>query len=289
MKNSTEFNAALEDLVSSQASYNLHRIRYTDSASLTNDNVNMPQLKRHLDTLKLVTVPLLARQLLARLDERITQGQTAVQGAAKDLEDIPQRVIDEDALVRSREQDAKILGDLTNQWNSARSKAASATTDVAVSELAVAPLRPNKNKTNVIIALGVLIGLALGLGLALLLDMTDKRVRYADQVTGGLGLTILGVVPEIRRTKGKQPTVEEAAQVIEAFRTIRLNLAHSIGQGSVVLTISSPSPGDGKSLVTSNLALSFAESGYRTLLIDGDSRRGELHRTFGVDQPSRLA
>jgi capsular exopolysaccharide synthesis family protein len=65
---------------------------------------------------------------------------------------------------------------------------------------------------------------------------------------------------------------------------VRLNLAHTIGQGSVVLTITSPSPGDGKSLVASNLALSFAESGYRTLLIDGDSRRGELHRTFGTER-----
>jgi capsular exopolysaccharide synthesis family protein len=118
----------------------------------------------------------------------------------------------------------------------------------------------------------------------LLLDVTDKRVRYADQVSAGLGLTILGVIPEIRRAKGEQPSAEEAAQVIEAFRTVRLNLAHTIGQDRVALTVSSPSPGDGKSLVASNLALSFAESGYRTLLIDGDARRGELHRTFGVER-----
>jgi capsular exopolysaccharide synthesis family protein len=48
------------------------------------------------------------------------------------------------------------------------------------------------------------------------------------------------------------------------------------------LTITSPGPSDGKSLIASNLALSFAESGARTLLIDGDIRRGELAKTFGV-------
>jgi succinoglycan biosynthesis transport protein ExoP len=132
--------------------------------------------------------------------------------------------------------------------------------------------------------MGAIIGLGAGLGLALLLDLTDKRVRYADQITSGLGLTILGVIPEIRRAKGEQPSADEAAQVIEAFRTVRLNLAHVLGEGSVLLTVSSPSPGDGKSLVSSNLALSFAESGYRTLLIDGDTRRGELHRTFGTER-----
>jgi capsular exopolysaccharide synthesis family protein len=50
----------------------------------------------------------------------------------------------------------------------------------------------------------------------------------------------------------------------------------------LALTITSPGPGDGKSLIASNLALSFAESGARTLLIDGDVRRGELSRTFNV-------
>ncbi|MBK9550262.1 MAG: hypothetical protein IPO52_14435 [Gemmatimonadetes bacterium] len=137
------------------------------------------------------------------------------------------------------------------------------------------------------IAVGLFAGLSpsrVAAGLAFLLDLTDKRITYASQIQSGLALTILKVVPEIRRAKGETPSAEEAAQVIEAFRTIRLNLSHTMGEGRGVLTISSPSPGDGKSLVASNLALSFAESGYRTLLIDGDTRRGELHRTFGQER-----
>jgi capsular exopolysaccharide synthesis family protein len=52
----------------------------------------------------------------------------------------------------------------------------------------------------------------------------------------------------------------------------------------ISLAISSPSPGDGKSLISSNLALSFAEAGYRVVLVDGDTRRGDLHRTFAVER-----
>jgi tyrosine-protein kinase Etk/Wzc len=52
--------------------------------------------------------------------------------------------------------------------------------------------------------------------------------------------------------------------------------------GPVVLAVSSPSTGDGKSLVSSNLALAFASAGNRTLLIDGDVRRGGLHSTFDI-------
>jgi len=50
----------------------------------------------------------------------------------------------------------------------------------------------------------------------------------------------------------------------------------------LAITVTSPGPNDGKSLVSANLALSFAEGGARTLLIDGDIRRGELANTFGV-------
>src|SRR5262249_18979061 len=77
---------------------------------------------------------------------------------------------------------------------------------------------------------------------------------------------------------------EEAAHVVEAFRAIRLNLLHSYGSGPVLLTVSSPGPGDGKSLVSSNLALSFAEAGYKAVLVDGDIRRGELHRRVKTER-----
>ena len=284
VNSSPELKSFLNELITQDATLQQLRVRYTDDMVSNDGKVDMPKLNKRVADLKTVIVPRAVRVVEGHLDSLIAHNGADIQSASRDLEGIPQRTIDENALVRDQTTQAGIVSQLTGQLIGARSKEASATTDVNVVDIAVAPLRPNKNRTKMIIMLGTLIGLGAGLGLALLLDLTDKRVRFADQVTTGLGLTILGVIPEIRRSKGKQPTVEEAAQVIEAFRTVRLNLAHTIGQGSVVLTISSPSPGDGKSLIASNLALSFAESGYRTLLIDGDSRRGELHRTFGTDR-----
>ena len=54
------------------------------------------------------------------------------------------------------------------------------------------------------------------------------------------------------------------------------------------LTVTSAAAGDGKSLVCANLALSFAEAGYRTLLIDGDVRRGTLHSVFNLTRTPGL-
>ena len=167
----------------------------------------------------------------------------------------------------------------------ARLAEASAIPEVRAFDEAVPPTRPTGNTAPMLILVGLAIGLGLGIAAAILADRFDPRFRYPEQVSQGLGLPILGTIPEIRRAKGLRSTTEEAAQVIEAFRTVRLNLAHSFESGrSISLTISSPSPGDGKSLISSNLALSFAEAGYRTVLVDGDPRRGEQHRTFNCER-----
>jgi capsular exopolysaccharide synthesis family protein len=72
-------------------------------------------------------------------------------------------------------------------------------------------------------------------------------------------------------------------QAVESFRTLRLAIRYNFpADAPVVVGVSSPSAGDGKSLVSSNLALAFASAGNRTLLIDGDVRRGALHATFGI-------
>ena len=123
----------------------------------------------------------------------------------------------------------------------------------------------------------------------MLLDRLDKRVLYPEQVSHSLGLSILGAIPAIKRNRAGEMPTEQAAQFIEAFRTIRVNLAHLFNTtGQITMTISSPSAGDGKSLTSSNLAVSFAVAGYRTILIDGDIRRGELHRMFSLDRKPGL-
>jgi capsular exopolysaccharide synthesis family protein len=136
------------------------------------------------------------------------------------------------------------------------------------------------NATPLLVVLAFLgSGLAGVLGVVVL-DRMDPRVRYPDQVTRTMGLTILGVVPHATRRNGN-PSADGVAPVIEALRGVRLRVVHAHGAPSpVVVTITSPGRSDGKSFVSSNLALAFADAGYRTLLIDGDIRRGKLHRVL---------
>jgi capsular exopolysaccharide synthesis family protein len=234
--------------------------------------------------LRTQTLPEYVNAILTRLEREQQQLESRIQVATRDLEGIPQRTIEEDALNRELQVADQQYRDIYHRSQLSRLQEASSLPDVGVLDRAVPPVEPQRNKANFILIAGILGSLGLALALAFLLDLTDRRFRYSNQVTTELGLSILGAIPEIRRAKGGTAAAEEASQVIEAFRSIRLNMMHVVGNGQVCFTVSSPMPGDGKSLVSSNLALSFAEAGMRTLLVDGDTRRGELHRMFGRDR-----
>jgi len=94
-------------------------------------------------------------------------------------------------------------------------------------------------------------------------------------------LRIIGALLHVKKLAGASDD-ESGALVIETMRGVRLSLIHAYGTaGPLVVTITSPAPGDGKSFVSANLALACAQAGQRTLLIDGDTRRGALHRVLG--------
>jgi len=76
--------------------------------------------------------------------------------------------------------------------------------------------------------------------------------------------------------------------VVGALRGLRLRLSNAGGSGPLLVTVTSPGVGEGKSFLSCNLALAFADAGYRTLLIDGDVRRGGQHRMLGLHREPGL-
>ena len=128
----------------------------------------------------------------------------------------------------------------------------------------------------------LLLGLSAGFGLSvlgvLLLDRLAPQVRYPEQVTQQLGFARRS--PAGQGTKGG-PHGAEAIPVIEALRGIGLNLLDLHGTADpLLLTVTSPGPGEGKSFIAANLPLAFAEAGHKTLLVDGGNRRGGLHHVM---------
>ncbi len=109
----------------------------------------------------------------------------------------------------------------------------------------------------------------------------ERRVRFPDDVRDELGLTLLGTVPHVPASV-PQNGVGETAEVGEAFRVVRRNLMHVHGKTEpVVVAVTSPSAGEGKSHVSANLAHEFSGRDRRTLVVDTDVLGRNRHRASG--------
>jgi polysaccharide biosynthesis transport protein len=143
-------------------------------------------------------------------------------------------------------------------------------------------------------------GFLLLAGLAILLDFADKNFRSPDEITRALGFPVLGHVPQLKEQPRKNMLSPVDATLCtlggpnafgsEAFRSIRTNLYFRDAETeNRVIQITSPVPGDGKSTVATNLAVSIAQSGRTVLLIDADMRRPRISSLFGQRSEIGLA
>jgi len=120
----------------------------------------------------------------------------------------------------------------------------------------------------------------------------DTRVRTPDEVMTAFRLPILGAIPKIRggqTERSGKVGIRNLGPVRESFRQLRTNLEYAYGAaGPMILTVSSSGMNEGKTLVTTNLGVSFAELGLRTIIVDGDTRRGDLHHFLGRERSPGL-
>jgi capsular exopolysaccharide synthesis family protein len=155
-----------------------------------------------------------------------------------------------------------------------------------------APIEPDEAK---IMFQALLAGLALGVGLAWLRDISDQRLRSADEIKGVVNLPILGVVPHIQHARtpsqrGMQLHNDPMSDVAEAYRTIRTAVYFGVPHGTAkTLLVTSPAPGDGKTTLASNLAIAMAQAGNRILLIDADFRKPMQHKIFELGKSAGLS
>ena len=138
------------------------------------------------------------------------------------------------------------------------------------------------------IALGFMGGLGLGLAFAFFVAFIDDRVKSAFDIEAVVGLPLIAIVPQIRRMEAiekSQIAISNAdPQAAEAFLSLHSNLRlKDESKNAKVIIVTSTTPSEGKSFVTSNLALTFAAHGERTIIVDCDLRKPNVHRSFGVE------
>ena len=189
----------------------------------------------------------------------------------------------EEARLTERVDNAqKIADELRVEFQKAGIAEAITVGQVEIVDHAALPAKPAGIGLPEQIALGLLVGLMLGSAGAFLADRLGGTIAQRGQVEQ-LGMSVIGVITHLdRNAKGNGATSPDA--VVEAFRGLRLSLVNEYdpASGPIVVTVTSPGSGDGKSFVSSNLALAFSYAKQRTLLVDADLRRGALHRVLNL-------
>ena len=264
---------AFNQLHAKQADLAAKRETYTDQ------HPAVREVAASVQTLQNETIPKLSSQLLVQLREREGAFNRRISGASRELQSIPTRTIEEMRLRRAVAVSEGLYTTLKGRSAEARLAEASATPDVTVLDSAVAPLRPTRNTAPTILFLAIFGGLGAAIGLAMLLDSFDPKIQYPDQVTTELGLSIAGAIPRFPKGGVDNRSPEQLSQLIESIRTVRMHIQHASGI-PVSIAVTSPSPGDGKWLWPRISRLSFSDAGFRTLLVDADTRRGVLHEMF---------
>ncbi|HQZ84054.1 MAG TPA: P-loop NTPase [Actinomycetota bacterium] len=214
-----------------------------------------------------------AAQLEVQLTEARKERTDAVKQATKKPNDpvAQQRLGDALATVSTLEED---LEDIATSGPPA-----------TVLQSALPGKRTGSDATTVLL-IGLASGLLAGAGAALIRDLFDDRLRSATAVEQLTGKPVIAELPRIRRHGRQDRTLPVAAgsatQFQEGIRTLRTSLNVLFPDPHSAIAITSPEPGDGKSFISANLAISMSRGGRSVILVGGDMRRPTLDEYFGI-------
>jgi capsular exopolysaccharide synthesis family protein len=162
---------------------------------------------------------------------------------------------------------------------------ASAANILTVVGPASVPTSPASPKPVLNIGLGAGLGLLISLAVIFMLDYLDDSVRTVREVRELTGVPTVGTVSRIPHGRGAAKssiiaTVQAPrSRAAESFRSLRTNLMSTAEDRTLhVILVTSSSPGEGKTVVASNLAVAFAQADRQTVLVDADLRKPDIER-----------
>ncbi|MSR77318.1 MAG: polysaccharide biosynthesis tyrosine autokinase [Candidatus Omnitrophica bacterium] len=249
----------------------------------------------------------------------VVKADEMIAGVRKNIKNLPSNELELARLQRDLEINDRSYRVMKEKFEQARLSEVETVSEVSVAETASVnktPISPKKNLNKMI---GSVVGIILGIIFAFGVESLDTSIGTIEDVERTIRLPVVGVVPFfdpsaedlpwwrvdqsimhiVKRRMSSAPdssalimnqdsfsTLSEAYRILRTF--VEFILERQPGEGGKVLLITSTGPQEGKSLTSCNLAISLAQAGRKTLLIDADLRRPVVHRLFGLKRSPGL-
>ncbi|MCD6165697.1 polysaccharide biosynthesis tyrosine autokinase [bacterium] len=228
------------------------------------------------------------------------------------LDTLPEKSLKLARLERAKKLNENLYMMMKEKYEESRITRAGQIGKIRIVDPAVPPEFPISPKKKLNLILATLVGLGLGIGVVFFLEYLDNSVRTVEDVER-LQLPLLGSIPDIEpekqnglwralpKKKGSEDEVGRLATRLvthlkpkspysEAYRSLRTQIQYARSEKPVqTILVSSPGPGEGKSTSVTNLAITMAQMGSKTILIDSDLRRPVLHSLFDLKRDVGLS
>ncbi len=201
-------------------------------------------------------------------------------------------------LERNLQLNTLLYNKLLNTTQELRVAKAGTVGNVRVIDYAVVPNKPIMPKTNLAVLLSVIVGMLLGAMIAFLHRALRGGIEDPDELERRFDIPVYASIlhsdTQKKLTNKKSSDLLLRAKTddpaIESIRSLRTTLYFTLeNANNNIIMICGASPGIGKSFLAANLAGLLSENNKKVLLIDGDLRRGSLHKSYNVDKHCGLS
>jgi capsular exopolysaccharide synthesis family protein len=196
---------------------------------------------------------------------------------------------------REFESNRTLYENLLQRLRTAGVQAGLESTEIDIIDSAVPAIAPSLRSRSTMVIIDAIVMLIAGLIVAFVLDSLDTGLRSVAEIEAVSGLPSLALIPRTRRNAADHAKLSAAmrnlgvltnpkSQFAEAFRALRTSLLLSVAGGEPhIILLTSATPSEGKTTVSTNLACVLAQRDVRVLLIDADLRRPTVHHRLGLN------